>query len=327
MTDNSASTSGPASLRPPQPPTPAPDAFTIHRAPVADDISLAYVREGVGGYPLLLLHGFPETKRIWWRNIEPLVAAGFEVIVPDLRGSGDSDLSAADEYDLAVYSIDVHTLVTETLGHSEVGVIAGDIGGVVAVDLCHRFAGFVSKMIFFNTVAPTAGDQPEWYADRGLDMNPLPDTPSGDYRIRQGRDHAQLRGELDTPERCRRYVHEFYEHRLWASPFSFTEADIEFMTEPFADIERLAASWAPYQLQYGRSFKEIPLIAPTDTPTMVLYGPDDHAVPDDFAKRCEIAFPNRVGPLVVPECGHFLQWERADALNDLAVLFFADLRS
>ena len=25
--------------------------------------------EGVGGYPLLLLHGYPETKRIWWRNI------------------------------------------------------------------------------------------------------------------------------------------------------------------------------------------------------------------------------------------------------------------
>ena len=35
----------------------------------------------------MLLHGWPETKRIWWRNIEPLAEAGFEVIVPDLRGS------------------------------------------------------------------------------------------------------------------------------------------------------------------------------------------------------------------------------------------------
>ena len=50
---------------------------------------------------MLLLHGYPETKRIWWRNIEPLAAAGFEVIVPDLRGYGDSDLSADDVYDLA----------------------------------------------------------------------------------------------------------------------------------------------------------------------------------------------------------------------------------
>jgi pimeloyl-ACP methyl ester carboxylesterase len=30
---------------------------------------------------------------------------------------------------------------------------------------------------------------------------------------------------------------------------------------------------------------------------------------------------------VVPECGHFLQWERADVLNEVARFFFADLIS
>jgi pimeloyl-ACP methyl ester carboxylesterase len=82
--------------RPPQPATPASDAFEIHRAQVADGMNLAYIREGVGGYPLLLVHGYPETKRVWWRNILPLAEAGFEVIVPDLRGYGDSDLSEKD---------------------------------------------------------------------------------------------------------------------------------------------------------------------------------------------------------------------------------------
>jgi pimeloyl-ACP methyl ester carboxylesterase len=53
------------------------DAFVVHRTKVRDDLELAFVREGSGGYPLLLLHGWPETKRIWWRNIEPLAAAGF----------------------------------------------------------------------------------------------------------------------------------------------------------------------------------------------------------------------------------------------------------
>ncbi len=57
------------SPRPPQPKTPARDAFAVQRAEVADGISLAYIREVVGGYPLLLVHGYPETKRIWWRNI------------------------------------------------------------------------------------------------------------------------------------------------------------------------------------------------------------------------------------------------------------------
>lgn len=99
------------------------------------------------------------------------------------------------------------------------------------------------------------------------------------------------------------------------------------MTEPFADAARLAASWAPYQLAFDRPMTDMPLVLQTvDVPTMILYGPDDEIVPKDFAKRCEIAFPNRIGPLVLPDCGHFLQWERADILNDLATLFFADCK-
>jgi len=55
-------------LRPAQPPTPAPDAFKVHRREVPptagrDGLALVYVHEGIGGYPLLLLHGYPETKR------------------------------------------------------------------------------------------------------------------------------------------------------------------------------------------------------------------------------------------------------------------------
>ncbi len=315
--------------RPTQPETPPRDAFEIHRTEVAGGIRLAYLREGVGGYPLLLVHGYPETKRIWWRNIRPLVAAGYEVIVPDLRGYGDSDLSDADEYDLVVYARDLYALVHDVLGHERCGLIAGDVGGVVICDLANRFPGFVDRMILFNTVAPIVPDAADWYAAHGLTLLALDDGgPTGDYRVRQGRDWRELLEELDTPARRRRYLRDFYEHRLWASPGSFDADAIDFMSEPFEDARRLAASWAPYQLQYGRPMKEIPLLAQRClVPTLILYGPDDHVVPKDFPKRCEIAFPNRVGPLTVPECGHFLQWERADVLNEVARYFFADLRS
>ena len=317
-----------SAFRPPQPPTPAHDAFEIHRARVADDMHLAYIREGEGGYPLVLVHGYPETKRIWWRNILPLARAGFEVIVPDLRGYGDSDISAKDEYDLVLYARDLHALVHDVLGHARYGLIGGDVGGAVICDMANRFPECVDRMIFFNTVAPMVVDQLEWYTERGLDLNPLPHGPTGDYRIRQGRDWQQLLEELDTPLRRRRYVRDFYEHRLLASQYSFEEEDYDFMTQPFEQAERLYAGWAPYQLEYGRAMSEPPLLSrQVATPTMILYGPEDQIVPGDFPKRCEIAFPNRVGPLSIPECGHFLQWERADVLNDLATLYFADLRA
>jgi len=313
--------------RPEQPQTPARDAFEVHRAAVGPDMTLAYLREGVGGYPLVLVHGYPETKRIWWRNVKPLVDAGYEVIVPDLRGYGDSDVSSDDQYDLVLYSRDLYTLVHDVLGHERCGLLGGDVGGAVICDMANRFPGFVDRMVFFNTVAPLVVDQPEWYAERGLGLVPLEHGPTGDYRIRQGRDWKELLEELDTPARRRRYVRDFYEHRLLASQYSFEEDDYDFMTEPFSDAERLYAGWAPYQLEYGRPMSEPPLLTQqVEVPTLVLYGPDDQIVPRDFPKRCEIAFPNRMGPLVIPECGHFLQWERADVFNPLAALYFRDLQ-
>ena len=119
------------------------------------------MRAGEGGYPLLLLHGWPETKRIWWRNIEPLAAAGFEVIVPDLRGYGDSGLAPDGFYDPATHALDMHALVTDVLGHERCAAAGGDVGGVVIQDLGLRFPGFVVRQCLFNTVPPVLRDEYE----------------------------------------------------------------------------------------------------------------------------------------------------------------------
>jgi pimeloyl-ACP methyl ester carboxylesterase len=295
---------------------------------VRDDVALAYVHAGVGGYPLLLVHGYPETKRIWWRNIEALASAGYEVIVPDLRGYGDSDLSPDDTYDLAVYSRDLYALVHDVLGHRHCGAVGGDVGGAVLVDMVHRFPGFVDKMCFFNTVPPMVIDE---YRKAGITPDRIPAISidqTGDYRYRQGATPDELARELDTEEKRRRYVGEMYGHRLWASPGAFDAAAIDFMTEPFADLERLEAGWAVYQLAYARVATEPAMMAGlVDVPTLVLYGPDDHVVDPMFVHCCEVAFTNRIGPVVVPGAGHFLQWERADVVNPLLVHFFADRRA
>ena len=133
----------------------------VERATVRDGLELAYVREGAGGFPLLLLHGWPETKRIWWRNIEPLAAAGFEVIVPDLRGFGDSGLAPDGFYDPAAQARDVHALVHDVLGHERCAAAGGDVGGVVIQDLGLRFEGFVVRQCLFNTVLPLLPDDYE----------------------------------------------------------------------------------------------------------------------------------------------------------------------
>lgn len=313
-------------LRPAQPATPAADAFAIHHDEVAPGVRLAYVREGVGGYPLVLLHGYPETKRIWWRNIEPLVAAGFEVIVPDLRGHGDSDLSVDDTYDIVTYSRDVHALVHDVLGHRSVGLVGGDVGGVVAVDIVQRFEGFVDGLCFFDTVPPMVIDA---FLAAGIDLGAITaigDGPTADYRRRQGADPDGLAAELSTPALRRSWIASMYGPRLWASPGTFTDDDVAFMVEPWGEEARLRAGWAVYQLAHGRTAAEMPMLdRVVDVPTLVLYGADDHVVGPDFVPCCEVAFTDRVGPLVVPGAGHFLQWERADIFNPTVAMFFTAL--
>jgi pimeloyl-ACP methyl ester carboxylesterase len=305
--------------------SPRGDAFPIERVEVRPGVEIAYVHIGAGGYPLLLLHGWPETKRIWWRNIAPLAQAGFEVIAPDLRGYGDSGLAPDGFYDLAAHAHDMHALVHDVLGHDRCAAAGGDLGGGVIQDLGLRFAGFVERQVLFNSVLPLLGER---YEAAGITMAPRELRMAADYFVRQGREADTLAAELDTPARRRRYVGEFYGHRFWATPGGFSREQVDFMTEPFADAERLRAGWGNYESALGtRPSSEPPrFFEVSDVPTLALYGADDHVIWKQFPQMCEVAFSELVGPFVVQRAGHFLQWERAELFNRALEYFLRDLQ-
>jgi pimeloyl-ACP methyl ester carboxylesterase len=289
--------------------------FEVHSANVRG-VDIAYLREGAGGFPLVLLHGWPESKRIWARNVGPLAAAGFEVIAPDLRGMGDSGQAADGFYDTASYSRDVEALVRGELGHERIVTCGGDVGGFVAQDLALRFDGLVVRQVLFNTVLPGMFDG----------VTPV-SRMAGDYFIRQATDADGLAAELDTPEKRRRYVAQMYGPRFWASPGAFTPEDVDFHTEPFGDAQVFRASIANYEAGLGRrESSEPPLVqAQHPTPTLVLYGPEDHVIPASFPDLAASVFVERVGPFVVPGAGHFLQWEQPEVLNNALRYFCLDL--
>ena len=140
---------------------------------------------------------------------------------------------------------------------------------------------------------------------------------AADYFLRQGRDADALAAELDTPDKRRRYVASSTARASGRRPGRFDGDDVDFMTEPFADAERLRASFGNYESALGtRPLSEAPrFFERNPVPTLILYGPEDHVIWRDFPERCEVAFTERVGPFVVPRAGHFLQWERAELLN------------
>jgi len=94
-------------------------------------VTLRAVVEGSG--PLvILLHSFPQCWYLWRHQIDPLVAAGFQVAVPDQRGYGGSDEPPSIEaYDIVELSRDIAGLAT-ALGHEHFIVVGHDWGAPVA---------------------------------------------------------------------------------------------------------------------------------------------------------------------------------------------------
>lgn len=109
------------------------EGFDYHVVPVATDVNLR-VAVGGKGSPVVLLHGFPQTH-LFWRHVAPRLADHHTVIVPDLRGYGDSDKPAAtspDVYSKRTMANDIVTLAAH-FGHDQFALVGHDRGALVAV--------------------------------------------------------------------------------------------------------------------------------------------------------------------------------------------------
>ena len=293
-------------------------SFPLHRRVVRPGVELAFWRLGPSGGPgLLLVHGWPETKRIWARVVQPLADAGLDVVVPDLRGFGDSGLAPDGFYDVATHARDLHALMA-SLGHEAFALCAGDLGGPVVIDLGLRFPGAVVRQVLFNCPLPVLPDMPPVPA-RSLSAT--------DYYRAQGKEADALAASLRTPEDRNAYVRTFYTSRFWAAPGAFGYADARWHAEPFEDAEKLRASFANYEHAVGaRPWAEKPrFLERVAVETLALHGPDDHVIPEDWPDRARIAFERLVGPFVVPRCGHFLPWEQPEVLAGALIAFLRDL--
>jgi len=119
--------------------------FSHHTAEV-NDLKIHYVTGG-RGKPMVLLHGYPQT---WYafRKIMPELAQHYTLIVPDLRGLGDSDKSAG-AYDTASVADDVRSLV-KMLGYPSVYLLGHDFGANVAYAYAANFNSEVERLVLLD---------------------------------------------------------------------------------------------------------------------------------------------------------------------------------
>ncbi|MDP3512416.1 MAG: alpha/beta hydrolase, partial [Sulfuritalea sp.] len=105
---------------------------------------------------LLLLHGYPETHAMWHR-VAPLLAADFSLVMPDLRGYGDSakppSLADAANQSKRAMAQDMAELMT-ALGHRRFHVVGHDRGARVTHRLCLDHQARVASACIMD-IAPT----------------------------------------------------------------------------------------------------------------------------------------------------------------------------
>jgi pimeloyl-ACP methyl ester carboxylesterase len=94
-------------------------------------VNIAYARLGKGT-PLVLIHGYPLDKSIW-EKVAGILEDDFDMIIPDLRGFGDSQLVDAGREILA-YASDVAGLM-KRLGVPKANVVGHSMGGYAALAL------------------------------------------------------------------------------------------------------------------------------------------------------------------------------------------------
>jgi pimeloyl-ACP methyl ester carboxylesterase len=91
-----------------------------------------YVEEHGAGVPVLLMHGFPDSARLWRNQVPFLVSNGFRVITPDMRGFGRSGRpQEVAAYRLPNVVADM-TRLLDDLGIEAAHVVGHDWGAAVA---------------------------------------------------------------------------------------------------------------------------------------------------------------------------------------------------
>lgn len=279
------------------------DEMTHHYADLGD-VRLHYVIAGQG-FPVVLLHGWPQS---WyeWRHVIPGLAAKYRVIAPDLRGLGDSSRPLTG-YDKKTVGNDVWRLL-QRLGVTECFLVGHDWGGPTAYAIAAAHPEAVRKLAILDVTIP--GD--------------------GSPNISQGgrRWHHAFHQTPDLPEalvigREDIYFGWFYRnygHR----PDAIPDADIAEYLRIYRQPGALRAGFAYYRAIPQDIADNQALSASGKLPMPVLALGGDSS----WGRRMEVVESLRrmatdVRGGVIENCGHWMPEEQPAALLQQLLAFFA----
>lgn len=245
-----------------------------------DDTEIAFEDHG-GGIPVVLLHGFPFSSKMWTRQVV-MLAPSYRLITPEFRGFGKSGGAPSSVEQLAD---DLQTL----LEHLELPpfVLGGfSMGGYVAFRYLAKYADRVRAVMLLDTRAE-------------------PDAPEA----RQRRYAAIDRIKSEGPDG---FLNDFA--KLVLSPKTLeTRPEIATQVRHLMEADRAEALTGGLKALAERP-DSTPLLSKITQPTVIVVGNDDKATPVEAARKMHEAIGGST-LVIIPDAGHMTNIEQPEQFN------------
>lgn len=247
-------------------------------------------QESGSGKPIVLLHAFPLSRKMWQPQTEALVAAGFHVILPDLRGFGENH-NFADINTMEDLAKDVGELL-DTL-KIERAIIGGlSMGGYVTFNFYRLFPEKFAALLLFDT--NSAGDSEEKRESR-FDLID---------EIEKSGAQALIEGML--PNLICDYTKENNANL------------VEKLKTMFAEVNPQAAVAALRGMAERQDHTN--LLKDINVPTLLLFGEHDKITNLEIAEKMKTEIPNATF-IKIKNAGHYSNLEQPEAFTGALVSF------
>ena len=269
--------------------------FDVEKVKVRN-IEIAYIDEGTGDDVLLMIHGLGTNAKSWLKNI-PSLSENYRVIAVDLPGYGKSDKGYY-KYSMSFYA-QVLTEMLDVLKIDKATFVGHSMGAQIAMVASLKYPEHVDKIVLispagFERFLEGEGD---WMKD-AFTIELVRDTPIRNIDINLKAnfyetpddaaffvtDRIQVRGAEDFEDYC----------------YAVTRNVAGMIDEPMWDkLDQI------------------------EHETLIIFGENDGLIPniylhggttESIAKIGEEVIPNNK-LVMIPECGHMAQFEKADVVN------------